>query len=109
MKFKTGMDVRIGYPTERLASEKNVEVNQPMYATSIGLLLKGAEFLREKNETISVSKPVAAVTPEPIVKSDEVQEAETVSRDKKAFGKTKIFDNIRAAITDIFDENDSRM
>jgi len=109
VKFKTGMDVRIGYPTERLASEKNVEVNQPMYATSIGLLLKGAEFLREKNETISVSKPVAAVAPEPMVKSEEVQEAEKVSRDKKAFGKTKIFDNIRAAITDIFDENDSRM
>ncbi len=109
VKFKTGMDVRIGYPNERLASEKNVEVNQPMYATSIGLLLKGAEFLREKNETITVSKPVAAVTPEPMVKSEEVQEAEKVSKDKKAFGKTKIFDNIRAAITDIFDENDSRM
>src|SRR5512138_3427705 len=41
VKFRSGMDVRIGYPNERLSSDTNNEINQPMYATAIGLIMKG--------------------------------------------------------------------
>ncbi len=37
MKFKTAMDVRIGMPNEHLAGSAKNEINQPMYATSVGL------------------------------------------------------------------------
>ena len=47
VKFKTGLDVRIGYPVEQLATESIEEVNQPMYSTSVGLLLKGYENKRK--------------------------------------------------------------
>jgi cell division protein FtsA len=107
VKFKTGMDVRIGYPSERLSSDKNEEVNQPMYATSIGLLLKGAEFLKEKNEKIAVA---AAAPSGPKVIQTEPEETAKEPREKKVFGKTKIFDNMRELIGDIFnDENDAKM
>ncbi len=107
VKFKTGMDVRIGYPSERLASDKNDEVNQPMYATSIGLLLKGAEYLKEKNESTSVDSGK-----EPAVNTDETPVTEKVDKaekERKLFGKTSFLTNFRSVITEIFDENDSKM
>jgi cell division protein FtsA len=45
MKFKTAMDVRIGLPNEHLAGSAKSEINQPMYATSIGLIMRGFEYL----------------------------------------------------------------
>ena len=45
MKFKTAMDVRIGYPNEHLAGPGRNEINQPMYATSVGLIMRGFDYL----------------------------------------------------------------
>ncbi|GAB5538781.1 MAG: cell division protein FtsA [Salibacteraceae bacterium] len=42
-EYLTGMDTRIGYPTEHLASG-NEKVSSPMYATGVGLVLKGFEY-----------------------------------------------------------------
>jgi cell division protein FtsA len=48
-EYITGMDTRIGYPTEHLANNNHIEnLTSPMYATGIGLVLKGFEAL-EKN------------------------------------------------------------
>jgi cell division protein FtsA len=41
VEYVTGMDTRIGYPNEHLSQGMIDEVNSPMYATSIGLVLKG--------------------------------------------------------------------
>jgi cell division protein FtsA len=49
-EYITGMDTRIGYPTEHLGSTNTIEeLKSPMYSTGIGLVLKGFEAL-EKNE-----------------------------------------------------------
>ena len=45
MKFKTAMDVRIGLPNEHLAGVARDEINQPMYATAVGLVMRGFEYL----------------------------------------------------------------
>ena len=45
MKFKTAMDVRIGYPNEHLTGSGRNEINQPMYATSVGLIMRGFDYL----------------------------------------------------------------
>ncbi|MFC1733394.1 cell division protein FtsA [candidate division KSB1 bacterium] len=42
-EFMTGMDTRIGYPTEHLAGNVPEEITKPIYATSIGLVIKGFE------------------------------------------------------------------
>jgi len=47
VKFKTAMDVRIGHPNVHLTGKGKDEINQPMYATSVGLILKGREYLEE--------------------------------------------------------------
>lgn len=41
VEYITGMDTRIGYPNEHLASGSEEELSSPQYATAIGLLMKG--------------------------------------------------------------------
>jgi cell division protein FtsA len=46
----TGLDARIGYPTEHIVTPKIDEVKHPMYSTCIGLLMKGFEDYENKYE-----------------------------------------------------------
>ena len=57
-EYVTGMDTRIGYPTEHLANTNNEAIKSPMYATGIGLVLKGFEDL----EKSKLREPEAAST-----------------------------------------------
>lgn len=41
--FKTGMDARVGYPNEHLASNQPEGIGSPMYATGVGLVMVGIE------------------------------------------------------------------
>jgi cell division protein FtsA len=51
-EYITGMDTRIGYPTEHLANNNHIEnLTSPMYSTGIGLVLKGFEALEKKGVT----------------------------------------------------------
>ncbi len=43
VEYVTGMDTRVGYPTEHLSKGMIEEVKSPMYATSIGLVMSGLE------------------------------------------------------------------
>lgn len=51
-EYVTGMDVRIGYPTEHLAGEDE-EVKNPSFATGVGLILKGFERIKNKQKATS--------------------------------------------------------
>ncbi len=99
VKFKTGMDVRIGYPNERLVAEVLEEVNQPMYSTSIGLLLKGYEYLSENNEKTTTAEH----------EEEPVPETEVKNREKKFLSGGKIFESLKNVITDMFDEDSATM
>ncbi|HIP32502.1 MAG TPA: cell division protein FtsA [Crocinitomicaceae bacterium] len=55
-EYVTGMDARLGYPTEHLANTNNEIIKSPMYATGIGLVLKGFEDL----EKVASPEPEAA-------------------------------------------------
>lgn len=51
-EYVTGLDARIGYPNEHLAKGMVDEVKSPIYATSVGLVLRGlAEERSQINET----------------------------------------------------------
>lgn len=52
-EFITGMDARIGYPNEHLAKGAD-ELMSPMYATGVGLVIKGFQELEKKKK----EKPV---------------------------------------------------
>ena len=70
VEFMTGMDTRIGYPNEHLSQSKIEAVTSPLYATGVGLVMKGFEHLdrqREKlgtttNTTTKEKKPVTTGT-----------------------------------------------
>ena len=42
-EYLTGMDTRVGHPTEHVANSEGV--TNPIYATSVGLIIKGFEKL----------------------------------------------------------------
>ena len=49
VEFITGMDTRVGYPNEHLAKGSD-ELKSPMYATGVGLVIKGLQDMeRRKN------------------------------------------------------------
>ncbi|MCD6542983.1 MAG: cell division protein FtsA [Flavobacteriaceae bacterium] len=52
VEYITGMDTRIGYPNEHLASNSDAELSSPLYATVVGLLMKGLKDNDKKNEEI---------------------------------------------------------
>ena len=85
-EYVTGMDTRIGYPTEHLAAGSSDILTSPMYATGIGLVLKGFEKLEKQR------------------KSENQTQNNTVvgySKDKKPGG---LFDKILSFGKQFFDE-----
>lgn len=53
LEYVTGMDTRIGYPNEHLAKGNTEELTSPLFATGVGLVIKGYEGLKTKNATNS--------------------------------------------------------
>lgn len=99
VKFKTGMDVRIGYPTEHLATDAMDEVNHPMFSTSVGLVLKGFE---QNQKTVEPKK-------EEKKQFEPEEENEEETADTKKESKTNFMNNLKKVFTDIFDEDDAEM
>jgi cell division protein FtsA len=54
-EYVTGMDSRIGYPTEHLAKGNSEEITSPMYATSVGLVIKGFHKLEKQRKAMQGS------------------------------------------------------
>lgn len=50
-EFETGMDTRIGYPTEYLSNGME-EVTSPMFATGIGLVIRGLQNMQLKEQQV---------------------------------------------------------
>ncbi|MDX9769158.1 MAG: cell division protein FtsA [Tenuifilaceae bacterium] len=96
VKFKTGFDVRIGYPNEHLTSDADEEINSPTYSTSIGLVLKGFEQLETCKKMDKENK----------AKGIEEEQAEIAPKDIK---RNNLLDRFKRKFTEIFEENDSVM
>jgi cell division protein FtsA len=97
VKFVTGMDVRLGYPSVNLASESVEEVNNPMFSTSVGLVLKGYEIYLQNKEKYEEQEE-QETQPE--------EESEPVEKEKE---KRNFFSKLKDAFNDIFEENDTEM
>jgi cell division protein FtsA len=97
VKFRTGLDVRIGYPVEQLATESIEEVNQPMYSTSVGLLLKGYDNM-VRNQQYKLGET-----------EDGDKEVEAGAESKTRSGAGGIFQDIKERINNIFEEDDTEM
>lgn len=50
-EYVTGLDTRIGYPNEHLAKGNSDEITSPMYATGVGLVIKGFQKLDKEGRS----------------------------------------------------------
>jgi cell division protein FtsA len=97
VKFVTGMDVRLGYPGVKLASESVEEVNNPMYSTSVGLIQMGYEMVQKNSEKYEDRFDLGG---------DSEEEEIIIEGDKE---KRNFFSKLKDAFNDIFEENDTEM
>ena len=85
--FRTGLDVRIGYPNEHLSDNTAKELASPMYATGIGLVIEGIARAeqQERMERLKAKEPVT-VTPktvEPVFEEPEQDPEEESSHSRR--------------------------
>ena len=79
VEYITGMDTRIGYPNEHLAGDSEEGVSSPMYATAVGLLMKGLRDKKRMNEKHT------AIASEKIVEEEtQNEEEEEIKIEKKS-------------------------
>jgi cell division protein FtsA len=95
VSWKTGQDVRIGYPNEYLASEVIEEINQPMYSTSVGLILKGYEDTVKRQVENQV---------EELLETEEDEDSSNPRKEKKKF-----LDDLVERFGGFFEVDDSKM
>lgn len=94
-EFKTGLEVRIGYPNEHLNKTPMKELSSPMYSTSIGIVIETIarmdhdEYLKASQAAQPAMSSRAVVPEETAVNTEEhevVEEREDDSKKKKKKG-----------------------
>ncbi|GAK76428.1 MULTISPECIES: cell division protein FtsA [Nonlabens] len=97
-EYVTGMPSRIGYPNEHLAGDSDAESTSPVFATAVGLVMKGLEdgYLNSKLE----EQPVEEVEEEPVVEVDEIEQPEPEVQESKKRG---FFENWTTKLKDFLD------
>jgi cell division protein FtsA len=107
MKFKTAMDVRIGLPNEHLAGSAKNEINQPMYATSVGLIMRGFEYLETYKKTFNAGNSEEYVKPKAVaVEQHEEDEEETFAPPVQQEEKISLTDKIKTMLSKMFEVED---
>jgi cell division protein FtsA len=119
MKFKTAMDVRIGIPNEHLSGTARNEINQPMYATSVGLIMRGFDYLDTYKKSFDAGTREEYVPPRHVHVQEEEAEHENRTRegaahvaashemkDEASADRPSITDKWKAFITKMFEVED---
>jgi len=76
VEYITGMDTRIGYPSEHLAGDTESSDTSPMYATAVGLLMNALEH----NKAVVHEEPPAVVNEVESLKTEDLKlEENTIS------------------------------
>lgn len=111
-EYVTGLNARIGYPNEHLASGYIEELANPMYSTCIGLILKGQHVYDSSNMIVVPRKEKEkemeleqgpAIT---IFTEDEVIDEEKVIAEKLTF--KKLFENMKSNLISLFQEEEDK-
>lgn len=107
-EFKTGCEVRIGYPNEHLTSTEIKDMSSPMYATGIGLIietiarLKQEKKLQDSRESLN---PTMIITENPTPAQIEVS-LPTEKEEDQGKNKERWSMKIISSLTSIFTADD---
>lgn len=96
LSYETGYYIRIGLPSRYLTGPYSDEINKTMYATSIGLILQGYEFMEKKSKDSLFEIP------------DKKRRKKVKEVEEKPEKKVR-FDGFLKKIGDFFDEKDNPM
>jgi cell division protein FtsA len=111
-EYVTGLNARIGFPNEHLAAGHIDELAKPMYATCIGLILKGYNVYENKNVQLQKVEKYRAVANGEVAEDD--KDDVTVLHEEGAVkvGKRKslkgFMDSIKDGLIDLFKEEEDR-
>jgi cell division protein FtsA len=124
-EYVTGLGARIGYPNEHLAAGHIEALMSPMYATCIGLILRGyhdfesgrTEFTGDSANFLNVdgtiAEPVAEVELEAAPEASEDTDDELSSNKWDKFKKRQetmkeLFDRLRGKFMELFEDIDDK-
>lgn len=110
-EYVTGLNARIGYPNEHLASGHLEELAKPMYSTCLGLILKGYNVYENsqnklRQEEAPPEEPQSQTTVETF--GERQQSARHIMRVKGGPSLKKFMDSIKDGLIDIFREEGDR-
>ncbi len=113
MKFKTAMDVRIGVPNEHLTGTGQNEINQPMYATSVGLIMRGFEHLETYKKSFNAGRPedyvkTKKLVAEPVEEKlhEEINDEDEAPQEEE---KVSLTDKIKQMLSKMFEVEDQKI
>jgi cell division protein FtsA len=105
-EYATGLNARIGYPNEHLAANHIAELEKPMYATCIGLILKGYNIYENNYKRMHpeqqqvVLRPIGS-TSTPAVDETHELESNPIKRRKTL---SDLMNKMKDGLIDLFKE-----
>lgn len=115
-EYTTGLNARIGFPNEHLAANHIDELKKPMYATCIGLILKGYNDYEHNKKDFEDSFARVTDVPKGLVKEETVaapkeqfaDEPVSVNVAQRKKGLNSFWDKFKDSIIDLFKEEGDR-
>jgi cell division protein FtsA len=108
-EYATGLNARIGYPNEHLAANHIPELEKPMYATCIGLILKGYNVYENNQNRLNPDHNRLQVKPlkQKATEETALEPTETVpgpidTKNRKTLGD--FMNSIKDGLIDLFKE-----
>jgi len=111
-EYVTGLNARIGFPNEHLASGHIDELAKPMYSTCIGLILKGYDDYEHARKEFDLRYAKMEV-PKQLQRQDSeeevvVEEEVSTSQRRKRMGLGNFWGKFKDNLIDLFKEEEDR-
>jgi cell division protein FtsA len=118
-EYTTGMNARIGLPNEHLTSGHADELAKPMYATCVGMILKGyheyeRRMLKDNPQFIKINQPKSEEAQVPVVDTVETMDTvfgttsdEAIPMKRRKTIRTWM-DGFKTGLIDLFKEEDEK-
>ena len=111
-EYVTGLNARIGYPNEHLASGHIDELAKPVYSTCIGLILKGYDDYEHDRKQFEI-RHLQMQIPKGLQKEDMVEEPVesedvSVAQRKRRLGIGSFWGKFKDNLIDLFKEEEDK-
>ncbi|MDR3093630.1 MAG: cell division protein FtsA [Bacteroidales bacterium] len=106
-QFRTGKPIRIGYPGAHLAGDSE-SVNEPNYATGVGLLIKGLEYMDEHGwDTPTVTENVEIGIDNTTEEAAAAKKANEKKANEQKIKPSRKIPNLWDSVTKFFEEDEA--